>query len=373
MPHIDKRSLLILTTLVLLASLPVRGQQTAAQQSLLAIERIWDRAPHSAFTDLVDFEGRLYCTFREGTGHVPGREGNNGAIRILVSEDGQNWRSAALIIEPGVDLRDPKLSVTPDGRLMVLMGGSFYAGEKLERAETRVSFADRVGRKFGKPQPVRLDQRIRTDMDWLWRVTWHRGTGYGVVYQWGGGGQTGSPREWKTHLLRTRNGIDYELVTTFDIAGHPNETTLRFTSSGEMVAWVRRDNSNRGMIGFSQAPFTAWTWKEQDQRVGGPEFLILPGPDEVMLGTSRGYLADRKTSTYLARLKRDGTIEPIVTFPSGGDTSYAGMVRRGDRLLVAYYSSHEKKTAIYLATVNLSPLSGKSAQKAGTEPGRESK
>jgi hypothetical protein len=345
----NRRSILRTSTLLVILTLTTFAQETAGQKYLLAVERIWDRAPHSAFTDLVDFQGRLYCTFREGTGHVPGREGNNGAIRIIVSTDGQNWRSAALITEPGVDLRDPKLSVTPDGRLMVLMGGSFYEGEKLQRAETRVAFSDRAGAVFGTPRPVRIDQRVRTDRDWLWRVTWHQGIGYGVAYQW-------SPTEWKTQLLRTRNGIDYDLVTTFDITGHPNETTLRFTADGEMVAWVRRDNSNLGMIGFSRAPFTDWTWKEQDRRVGGPEFLFVPGADgEIMLGTSRGYLPERKSTTFLGRLDRQGTIDPLVTFPSGGDTSYAGMVRRGDRLLVAYYSSHEGKTAIYLATINLTP------------------
>ena len=29
-------------------------------------ERIWDFAPHNAFTDLVRFGGVWYCTFREG-------------------------------------------------------------------------------------------------------------------------------------------------------------------------------------------------------------------------------------------------------------------------------------------------------------------
>jgi len=37
--------------------------------------------------------------------------------------------------------------------------------------------------------------------------------------------------------------------------------------------------------------------------------------------------------------------------PSGGDTSYAGMVWHDDLLWIAYYSSHEGKTSIYLAKV----------------------
>ncbi|MEJ7592590.1 MAG: hypothetical protein WKF77_13640 [Planctomycetaceae bacterium] len=39
--------------------------------------------------------------------------------------------------------------------------------------------------------------------------------------------------------------------------------------------------------------------------------------------------------------------------PSGGDTSYAGMVLHDGLLWVSYYSSHEEKTCIYLAKVKL--------------------
>ena len=45
--------------------------------------------------------------------------------------------------------------------------------------------------------------------------------------------------------------------------------------------------------------------------------------------------------------------EPVLTLPSGGDTSYAGMVWHDGLLWVSYYSSHEGKTAIYLARVKL--------------------
>ena len=113
------------------------GNAAAAPAAAVSVERIFDRAGHSAFTDICRFKGRLYVCFREGSGHVPGL---NGTVRIIVSGDGLNWRSAALLDEEGVDLRDPKLSVTPDGRLMVLMGGSVYAGGRLLKMGPRVSF-----------------------------------------------------------------------------------------------------------------------------------------------------------------------------------------------------------------------------------------
>jgi hypothetical protein len=88
--------------------------------------------------------------------------------------------------------------------------------------------------------------------------------------------------------------------------------------------------------------------------LGGPEFIVLP--DGKLVGATRGHLENGKRNTYLAWLERDGAVRPIVSLPSGGDTSYAGMVLRGDRLLVSYYASHEGKSAIYLATLNLKTL-----------------
>ena len=179
---------------MLAVSATALAQETAPQKYLISVERIWDRAPHSAFTDLIEFNGKLFCTFREGTGHVPGKEGTNGTIRIIASSDGQNWQSVALLAEEHVDLRDPKLSVMPDGRLMVLVGGSSYEGEKLGVRRTRVSFSDQTGTRFSAPKPIVVEAKIRTEADWLWRVTWQRGVGYGVIYQSGG-------EEFKAHLV----------------------------------------------------------------------------------------------------------------------------------------------------------------------------
>jgi hypothetical protein len=39
--------------------------------------------------------------------------------------------------------------------------------------------------------------------------------------------------------------------------------------------------------------------------------------------------------------------------PSGGDTSYAGMVIHDGLLWLSYYSSHQGKTSIYLARLKV--------------------
>ena len=79
------------------------------------MQKIWDAGEHNAFTDLVHFKGSWFCTFREAEGHV----GGDGKSRVLGSKNGQKWESLALIAEAGIDLRDPKFSLTPDKRLMI--------------------------------------------------------------------------------------------------------------------------------------------------------------------------------------------------------------------------------------------------------------
>ncbi|MYK39088.1 MAG: exo-alpha-sialidase, partial [Gemmatimonadetes bacterium] len=38
---------------------------------ILSVEKIWDRGPHNAFTDLIRFADRWWCTFREAQDHGP--------------------------------------------------------------------------------------------------------------------------------------------------------------------------------------------------------------------------------------------------------------------------------------------------------------
>ena len=55
----------------------------------------------------------------------------------------------------------------------------------------------------------------------------------------------------------------------------------------------------------------------------------------------------------MARMTADGDYEPVLTLPSGGDTSYPGLVWHDGLLWMSYYSSHEGKTSIYLAKIKL--------------------
>jgi hypothetical protein len=54
---------------------------------LVSVEKIWDKAPHNAFTDLTRFQNLFYCCFREADSATKGE----GTIRTLISASGSNW------------------------------------------------------------------------------------------------------------------------------------------------------------------------------------------------------------------------------------------------------------------------------------------
>jgi hypothetical protein len=265
----------------------------------------------------------------------------------LRSADGGTWESAALVRESGVDLRDPKISVRPDNRLMLLMGGSTYAGvegpqdRSFVRARTRVSFsAD--GRAWTAPVPVSVEG------EWLWRVTWHKGTGYGFGYTFLVPAEDASLTLW-----RTTDGANYERVATPPVPPGcwPDETTLRFLADDTMVALVRGEQSDHhAFVGASRPPYTAWRWADTGHAAQGPDFLVLP--NGAMFYAGRDYPAGART---VCGLLTATNAAPLLTLPSGGDTSYPGLAWHDGQLWMSYYASHEGKASIYFARIRCRP------------------
>lgn len=320
---------------------------SSAQQISYSVEQIWSNGSHCAFTSIEQFNGRYYCTFREGASHIFDSKGNaEGKIRILASDDGQKWESVAFIGKKGFDLRDPKLSITPEGKLMVIVGGSIYRNKVLEGCIPHVIFS-KDGKKFSTPKPIELDKKMHTGHDWLWRVTWHEGVGYGVSYS------KASNNEIIIHLLKTTDGVKFDLITSFKHDGYPNEATIRFLPDGRMAIMLRRDAGDcKAMWGLANAPYTEWKWQKMEFRLGGPDFIVLDN-DHLVAG-GRTHYVPSAAKTTLFRGKSNGRFEEIITLPSGGDNSYPGFLIVGNELWVSYYSTHETKNAsIYLAKIPL--------------------
>jgi len=295
---------------------------------LLQTRRIWDKGKHNAFTDLIEFDGRVYCVFREGAGHVS----PEGTIRILVSRDMKKWESAAVLERKGMDLRDAKISRRPDGGLMILGGAAPRKARESVATGSFVSFS-KDGASWTPPKLVGDPKR------WIWRITWCGDRGYAVDYNSG-----------KTALLVTDNGVDYRTLLSpmCSKGGGPNEATLRFSENRTAYCLQRRRGS--ALIGQAPPPYRNWTWRDLGRFIGGPNMIRLS--NGAWIGSGR--FTKPKTHTALFSLDVDaGRISNVLKLPSGGDTSYPGLMLRNGELWVSYYSSHEGKTSIYLARVGI--------------------
>jgi hypothetical protein len=306
---------------------------------LIQVDKIWDEAPHCAFTDLTLWRGKFYCAFREGRRHVS----SDGKIRVLNSPDANSWKSAGLVSLADFDLRDAGLSTTPDGRLMLLGGAAPRKNDgDSSPTGTFVSFSE-DGATWTTPKIVVQPGR------WLWRVTWHDGMAYGVSYA----ASEGKPF---TSLLGSKDGVEFgELVPKMFGEGYPTEATLRFTKDNTMLCLQRRDGAaanNSAYLGISQPPYTDWQWHDLKAFLGGPNFIQIPSGQWISAGRM---VQEGGPKTVVAALDvEQKTLTPLLTLPSGGDSSYPGLVWHDDTLFVSYYSSHEnKKTSIYLAKVRI--------------------
>jgi len=305
---------------------------------LLSARQIWDNGPHNAFTDLVRFNDEFYCAFREGAAHVS----PDGKVRVIKSDTGERWESVGLITIPETDLRDPKLVVTPRKRLMVIAAAATPKPGGGTSHQT-MAWQSQDGWQWGEGRPI-------GEKDfWMWRVAWHGETAYGVGY----GTQPENPF---VRLYSSRDGINYEvLVPKLAAQGSPNEAAMVFLDDKDQTALclLRRDEGPRtGLLGTSRPPYKEWTWKDTGKQIGGPALARLP--DGRLIAAVRLY--DKAARTSLCWVDRaSGKLTECLPLPSGGDTSYPGLVLHDGLLWVSYYSTHEGKTSVYLAKVQLEP------------------
>ena len=319
------------------------GKEHENRKNCVSVNRIYgDGSTYCAFTSLINRNNTFYLAFREGSTHVS--EGDYGVIRILKSVDGEKWENYSTLKTDNIDLRDPNLSVMPDGRLLLICGGRYITKDGYYT--TKSYYAIEKDEEFTSPRLSCVPQMIDdTHCCWIWKLTWHDNYAYGMAYRNDG-------RNRKASLVKTKDGMNYDFVCDIEVTGNPTEARIRFLDN-EMICLLRRGTGTAecGFIGRSTSPYTIWDWKPLDIFLAGQDFIIS---EDRMLCITRTVLnICERTSLYIGDLA--GNFNWCYHFPSsgsGGDTSYAGIIEYGKNFLVSFYSKHEEeKPSIYLATI----------------------
>ena len=305
----------------------------------IQVSNVWiSQNHHLGFTDLIRYNNQWVCAFRRGASHMS----LDSQLIILVSDDAKIWRLKWQLTWQGGDLRDPKLSITPNHQLLLTAGIRWAVPLSINTAISSVGY---LLEKGGFPEPV-LD--ATSEGTWRWAPTWHQGVAYSVGYA--GKDKTGC-------LYQSCDGLHWQRwVKPFFMTpeGLSNEATLAFAGN-RAYCLLRRDKKEgvNALLGESAFPFKEWQWQETNQSLGGPKLLHLSSGQWIAGFREIDY--EKQTACMLLKKLNPKTAQfsDWITLPSSGDCSYPGLVEYDGHLLVSYYSSHEDQVSIYLADIEL--------------------
>jgi hypothetical protein len=326
---------------------------------------------HNSNTDMIFWRDRFWLVHAASPYHM-GTPKSRLVIRR--SSDARHWEVVARLQVAGKDIRDPKFAPIGDRLLLyALSNEGFFA-----TPEGSVVSVSEDGVRWSEFSPV-------GPRGWLfWRpksadaATWY------------------VPAYWRDHgksiLLRSRDGLEWEQVSTIYEGEGNDETAIEFLPDGRILATARlevtpdtlRGNANAStLLAVAAAPFEPWSYqKSRVTRLDGPVLFSHAGRVFAVArhqDGSRGFLtrlggvwSRKRTAVYEVSPER---LVHLSDLPSAGDTSYAGVVLREGFLYTDYYTSHIERdypwllgmflpTDIRMARISLASLLALADEKA---------
>ncbi len=306
----------------------------------------WDIAndgQHNSNTDMITWRGETYIAYVSSPYHFSSEA---STLHIKHSSDlGRTWVEDSTFNPENNDIRDPKFAVIGERLFLYALDNNAFNPEPYQ---TVFAYTEN-GTDWSPLELV-------PDMDgWLfWRPETQDGvTFYNSAYWYHHG---------KAVLLKSTDGIHWEIVSTINEGERNDETEIEFLPDGRMLATARLEydeswldgalGDERGatLITVSDPPYTTWNELTQSlvTRLDGSYLFTYNDrvyavaryqPDLGKSGplTSQGSgLARKRTSLF--EVREEG-LAYITDLPSNGDTSYAGLVMDGDYAYVSYYTS----------------------------------
>lgn len=303
---------------------------------LQGVSCIYDPGCHCAFTDIIKWRGRIYVTFREAVNHSVH---HSGQIVVLGSADyGQSFQPHARLGN-SCDLRDPHFFTV--GERLGIMIPSWIVPDPEKGIPERIRNCHVALSDDGINWDLKEIEALRGRT--LWRP--RRGPDgalYSAAYA-----PSRVKDDYRVSLRRSTDGENWEDVSLIHGEDKANETDLCFMPDGELLALVRREQEPRKpLIARSKPPYKEWTKVGCDRFLQGPLLERLPDGTLLIVGRSpEPFGADKPTGGCRTRGFRlnieTGELEFLFTLPSGGDTSYAGLLKLNDNeAFLSYYSGH---------------------------------
>lgn len=279
------------------------------------VRKIFSNGSHNSWTGLAHFQGRYYACFSSGPSHTH----DDRHVKLIASDDLENWQVIHEVRIPGRALRDPRVFVLQDHLWMHAMHGVIVGSSD--------------GRIFDAPRDVMGLPNGAS----LWNIKSYQGAAYSFAYA------SAAPSGPVATLCRSTDAVHWESLVTLPYIA--NEVAFDFDEQGRLWTLAREDTHGYiPAMTILDPPYTVVNrmWR-LPLRMQGPMLARLPGGCVL---TCRQWDLPRRRNlrTELYWLPDGHDLQHISTLPSGGDTSYASWFDLGNgRALMTYYSAHEHK------------------------------
>jgi len=327
----DRRTLVGLGLLALLVGVA----SPAAPAELVRptrVAKVFGDGRHNMCPSLERWKDAYWLAFRNGTNH----RSPDGNLIVLKSSDGDSWQKVAQFDE-GPDDRDPQWLATKD-RLFLF--DPVFNADKTGR--TVVKSTD-DGRRWSPAKQVYTSQYV------LWRPVEFDGRFYAAAYKWG------TPAAQRhADLITSTDGEGWTAVSTIRAGQGESEPTVHFFLDGSAIVFLRDVSLDQGVVLTSERPYRQWSKGVEKPYMAGTSAYTFRGVHYFMSRTvKKNGQGGLDSSTTIFTFDAAGNLTPYCVLPASGDCAYATAVEVGSEMLVAYYSSHEGPTSIYLARVPL--------------------
>jgi len=303
---------------------------------------IWDAVNeegHNFNTDLLLWNDYFYLIHQHSSTHF---FDNDSKLVLLRSKNCKQWEKISEIKFEDIEFRDPKLAVINNKLFLYALKNftydpepsqTFYATSKDGYKWSDFNEIDPKGYLFWKPKTL-------DSLTWYNTAYWHE--------------------HGKSILLKSTDGINWQIVSTIYEGDTNDETALEFLSDGKIIiatrlesdpAWHSGSKYASTLIAYSYPPYTDWIkTKSYLARLDGPALINVndtiyaagrfdPEGRENWYGMSSVF-GRKRTAIYLVEADK---LTLLTELPSCGDTSYPGVVEKDGDLYISYYTNDESK------------------------------
>jgi len=301
------------------------------------VRETWDvvaDGAHNSNTDLTYWNGSFYLCHQTSPYHMGSRRSR---LLLWRSSDARTWEKVMEFKADRGEYRDPKFAAIHDRLFLYALPNLTLLAEPV----TTVYTTSEDGTSW--ELPVELEPA-----GWLfWRPKTVDGVTWYVTAYWHEHG--------KSILLRSDDGVRWTVVSQVYEGERNDETDFEFLPDKRIIATARLEGSGgewgdanaSTLIAVASPPYEQWAYgKSKVTRLDGPCLFSYNGrvyaigryqatraPRVAELG---GLYSRKRTSIFLVE---EDSLRYLTDLPSAGDTSYAGIVMRGDELYASYYTS----------------------------------